>query len=88
MVVARGVAVLSKLGLVSIWYSAESEAVLLTLPWWKPQSGQSLIEYASLLGIGGVLAWGLWSMLGLTVTEIVRIVLDVLAPGSSWLVSG
>jgi hypothetical protein len=86
MALARGVVVLNKLGLVSIWYSAEREAVLLTLPWWKPQRGQSLSEYALLLGITGGLAWALLSMSGQTLTELVALVVHILFSGwADWI---
>jgi hypothetical protein len=88
MVPARGVSVLSKLGLVKIWWHPGLRLIFISVPWWKQERGQSVNEYALLLGIGGVLAWGLWSMLGLTVTEAVRLVLSVIAPGSDWLFRG
>jgi hypothetical protein len=88
MWIARGVSLLSRLGLVSIWHAPGSELVFITVPWWKPQRGQSSIEYGLSIGVLGCLVWALWSMLQLTVTEVVHLVLDVIAPGSSWLVLG
>jgi hypothetical protein len=61
MVVARGVSLLSTLGLVRIWWNARLELVILSAPWWKPQSGQSLTEYALIVGGAGALCWVLWS---------------------------
>jgi hypothetical protein len=51
----------------------------------RRQSGQSLIEYGLILGMGGVLCWGLLSMSGLTVTDLLRLVVGFLFPGSVWL---
>ena len=88
MLIARGVSRLSRLGVVKIWHAPGSEFVLLTHPWWKPQRGQSLSEYALLLAAGGALVATLWFTFPLTLTQVVRWSLDVLAPGSSFLVSG
>jgi hypothetical protein len=86
MVVARGVSLLSRLGLVSIWYSAQNEYVLVTVPWWKPQRGQSLTEYGVTLGIAGGLAWVLLSMSGLTLIDLIRLTIHVLFSGwADWL---
>jgi hypothetical protein len=69
-VAVRGVSLLSTLGLVSIWYSGRHELVMFGFPWWKPQRGQNLIEYALLLGLGGGLCWVAWSTLVLVVTRV------------------
>ena len=53
----RGVSLLSTLGLVKIYWSARHEVVLFTVPWWKPQRGQSSTV---IVGAAGVLLWVLW----------------------------
>jgi len=73
---ARGVVLLSRLGLVSIWYSAERETVLLTVPWWKPprspQRGQSSIEFVLSIALSGVIVLVIWFTYQLVLTELLH----------------
>jgi hypothetical protein len=89
MAVARGVSVLSKLGVVRIYVMPQTEFVFITLPWWRPQSGQSLSEYALLLGGLGVLGWALWSTLAQAGTDVVRVAVHMLYGGwADWMLNG
>jgi hypothetical protein len=86
MAVVRGVSVLSTLGIVKIWHSSASSIIVLSWPWWKPANGQSLTEYALMLGVAGGLAWAVWSMFPLGLTELVRVTFHVLLAGwADWL---
>jgi hypothetical protein len=89
MIAVRGVSVLELLGLVKIWYSEKHGLIFLSVPWWRPQSGQSSSEYGLIVGFGVGVAWASWYILGLTVTELHRVVLHVLFSGwADWMVSG
>jgi hypothetical protein len=80
----RGVVVLSKLGVVRIWWQPDQQRILLSPPWWSPRErGQALTEYALAFAFMGVLLSALWSLISLLGIEQLRdAVLEALFPGS------
>ena len=86
--IVRGVSRLSKLGVVKLYWSEENKSVLVALPWWRQGTAQSLTEYALLICGAGILVGMLWSMSGLAITEVMQLVLALVAPGSEFLVTG
>lgn len=90
----RGVRVLNKLGLVSLWYRRESAQVLVCWRWSKPNgSGQALVEFVivfAAIGAALSLIWLLISSLAaeLSVTPAWWLVHMVYAGGLDWMWTG
>ncbi len=80
----RGVVLLSRLGVVKVWWQPGQQRILLSPPWWKPnERGQGLIEYALAFGLLGIALSALcWWITSLGVEVVRDEVLSALFPGS------